>query len=75
MSYLHYQAYLQAMCSGDRPAERERLLDSLTTRPRGDCQTSAAATSREQVLRELLDEAHARIRALEAALERLKGAL
>jgi hypothetical protein len=31
------------------------------------------AVSREQVLRELLDEAHCRIRTLEATLERLNG--
>jgi hypothetical protein len=75
MSYLHYQAYVQAMRSGDPAAGRERLHESLLARPRADCQSSAVAASREEVLRELLDEAHARIRALEAALERLKGSL
>jgi hypothetical protein len=35
-----------------------------------DAQQANAATDREQVLRELLDEAHARIRSLEALLRR-----
>jgi chromosomal replication initiation ATPase DnaA len=36
-------------------------------------QRQAETASREQVLRELLDDAHRRIRGLEAALERVKA--
>jgi hypothetical protein len=56
MSELHYDAYRRALA---RP--RPGMLDSLG-------EGKLAAPSREQVLRELLDEAHARIRALESAL-------
>jgi hypothetical protein len=60
MSELHYAAYRRALAQ-----PRTGLLDSLA-----EAGTGSTPGSREQVLRELLDEAHARIRALESALQR-----
>jgi hypothetical protein len=52
----------------DQGALREQVWSALMA----DCtRREAEAASREEVLRELLDDAHARIRTLEAALERL----
>jgi len=56
----------------DNRAVREAVWAALVA----DCACrEAAAVSREQVLRELLDDAHARIRSLQAALQHASAAV
>jgi hypothetical protein len=56
------------------PSEEERTARAEVWEALNECtQRKAEAASREQVLRELLDDAHRRIRSLEDALERMKA--
>jgi hypothetical protein len=67
----HYEAFLKTSVSQDEGVVREELWVALA----GDQQADArASVDREQVLRELLDQAHQRIRELEAAVRRLTSA-
>jgi hypothetical protein len=74
MSDLHYQAYVEAIRNCDA-VDRGELFDTLAARRNSAGAHIAEVVTREEVLRELLDEAHAKIRTLEQALERLTGAL
>jgi hypothetical protein len=67
----HYQAFLKTSVSQDEGEVREELWVALAANHLPD--TSASA-DREEVLRELLDQAHQRIRELEAAVRRLTSA-
>jgi hypothetical protein len=67
MGRQHYRAFIHSIASPDDRERRAELWAELS-----DClQHEAEGTSREQVLRELLDDAHERIRTLEAAIESL----
>jgi flagellar motility protein MotE (MotC chaperone) len=66
MGRQHYRAFIQSIASQDDRERRAELWAALS-----DCLQQAEGTSREQVLRELLDDAHERIRTLEAAIESL----
>jgi hypothetical protein len=67
----HYQAFLKTSVSQDDGVVREELWVALAANHLPD---AGASTDREQVLRELLDQAHQRIRELEAAVRRLTSA-
>ena len=74
MSDLHYHAYVEAIRNCDA-ADRGDLFDTLAARRSAAGAHAAQVATREEVLRELLDEAHEKIRTLEQALERLTTAL
>jgi hypothetical protein len=72
MGEQHYHAFLKSQFSRDDGVLREELWVALTS----ELQEADAGdtVNREQLLRELLDEAHDRVRRLEAALRLLTGA-
>jgi hypothetical protein len=66
MGWTDLEEAVESGAPGDNGAVREAVWAALVA----DCaHREAAAVSREQVLRELLDDAHARIRSLQAALQ------
>jgi hypothetical protein len=65
MGQQHYRAFVEG-------AQDEREMRAEVWSALSECtQRELEAVGREQVLRELLDDAHRRIRTLEATLERL----
>ena len=67
----HYEAFLKTSISQDEGVVREELWVALAADRQPD---PRASSDREQVLRELLDQAHLRIRELEAVVRRLTSA-
>jgi hypothetical protein len=71
MGWTDLEEAVDSGAPGDKGAVREAMWAALMA----DCaHREAAAVSREQVLRELLDDAHARIRSLQAALQHASAA-
>jgi hypothetical protein len=67
MGQQHYRAFVEGAEAQDEREMRADVWSALS-----ECtQRELEAVGREQVLRELLDDAHRRIRTLEATLERL----
>ena len=70
------QQHFEALVEGEAPRGACTVRADVWSALVKDCaRREAEAASREQVLRELLDHAHARIRSSEAALERLGDAV
>ncbi len=71
MGLPEYEPYVRGL----QDADGQQQVDLFASRGLLSRDDSSAVPSREQVLRELLDEAHARIRMLGAALEALRDRL